>query len=85
MAAAVDRLRAAGDFCRPGAQMAPVAYRRLASYERRNARTRSTPLDRTDDLVRGLARHFEPDRPWTPDSDLRAWASVLIAAYEEHA
>src|ERR1700687_5046351 len=54
----------------PGAEMAPVAYRRWFSFSRRHKSKRPTMEDRVLDLSKGMQAHFEPDIPFTSVS---AW------------
>lgn len=61
----------------PGAEMAPVAYRRWTSYSRRHKTKEPTTDDRINDLAKGLQAHFEPDVPYTHKSEWVHLAGVL--------
>jgi hypothetical protein len=82
LAEAVEELRAQGQPCWPGAQVAPIAYRRWATFGRRTKAKRVTHEDRVRDLAKGLQSHFEPDIPYTHPSDWVALAEVLAAVFD---
>ncbi len=79
LAEAVEGLRAHGEPCWPGEQVAPIAYRRWTSFGRRTKAKRVTHEDRVGDLVKGLQSHLEPEIPYTHPSDWAALAEVLAA------
>jgi hypothetical protein len=76
---AIERLNAAGDsWGWPGEQIARIAIRRWDSYSRRHRKAKpATDDERVLDLAKGLQAHFEPDIPYTPKSDWRAFAEAL--------
>ena len=78
VAAAVDEI-SEGDGVRwwPGADIAPIAYRRWRSFDRRNNAKAPTHEQRVLDLVKGLQSHFEPDIPSTHVSDWHSLAEPL--------
>ena len=81
LAQAVEELRTRGDPWWPGEQVAPIAYRRWTTFERRNKAKRVTREDRVRDLVKGLQSHFEPETPYTHPNDWFALADVLAAVF----
>jgi hypothetical protein len=82
---AIERLRADGDPCWPGEEVAPIAYRRLTTFARRNRSKAPSEEHRVRDLVKGLQAHFEPDIPYTHSDDWRALAIILVTAFDRTA
>ncbi len=61
--------------------MAPVAFRRWASFARRHPKAKCvTADDRILDLAKGLQAHFEPSTPYTPLSEWLHLAGILARA-----
>ena len=83
LANAVERLRAEGDSWWPGTTIAPVAYRRLTTFTRRNRSKQPSDAQRINDLAKGLRAYFEPDVPYTPLTDWEALASALVREFLE--
>lgn len=78
LAAAIDAESEVGLRWGPGAEMAPVAFRRWSSFARRHSKSkRPAADDRVLDLAKGLQAHFEPDTPYTPLSEWLHLAGVL--------
>jgi hypothetical protein len=78
LAAVVARLNAADSWAWPGEEIAGVALRRWSSYARRHQKAkRATADERVLDLAKGLQARFEPDIPYTPLCDWRAFAGAL--------
>jgi len=83
LAAVVDRLNAAGDIWGwGGGEIAEVALRRWRSFGRRSKSTSPNRDQKINDLRKGLQAHSEPDIPYTPDSDWRRLAGVLLDVLE---
>lgn len=83
LAEAVEADRLLGSYWWPGEQIAPIAYRRWTSFERRPRARNATVLDRTRDLAKGLQAHFEPDIPYTPFSDWMTLAEMLARVFAQ--
>ena len=86
LAVVVERLRSEGDSWWAGSEIAPIAYRRLTTFSRRNKSRSKNPKVPTDgnliaDLVEGLQSHFEPDVPYTHVNDWRALCTELVTAF----
>jgi len=83
LAAAIDAESQVGIRWWPGAEMAPVAFRRWSSFARRHPKAkRPTAEDRVLDLAKGLQAHFEPDTPYTPLSEWLHLAGILARVLE---
>ncbi len=66
----------------PGAEMAPIAFRRWSSFERRRKSKHPNHEERILDLAKGLQSHFEPEISYTPMSywlDLAAKLSLVFS------
>jgi hypothetical protein len=83
LAEAVDDPRNGG-FWWPGKKMAPIAYRRWASFARRSRSKRPTDEERVLDLAKGLQAHFEPSRLYTPMAEWLPLAQVLADVLRTH-
>lgn len=81
LAEAVERLRAEGDSWWPGAEIAPIAFRRLSTFSRRQRTRHTSDEDRIRDLVKGLQSHFEPGVPYTHPTDWRCLATELVRVF----
>lgn len=82
LSSVIERLRKAGDSWWPGNEIAPIAYRRLNSFGRRNQSKHPTQTERVNDLAKGLQAHFEPEVPYTHPNDWRHLALNLVESYE---
>lgn len=77
LAAAIDAASEAGLRWWPGVEMAPIAFRRWASFARRHPRAKHLSAeDRVLDLAKGLQAHFEPETPYTPQSEWMHLAGI---------
>jgi hypothetical protein len=81
LAEAIDAESATGFRWWPGNEMAPIAYRRLVSFARRNAAKHPTDEQRAVDLVKGLQAHFEPEIPYTSPGDWLHLARMLVKVF----
>ncbi len=79
LAAVIDLESQVGTRWWPGVEMAPIAFRRWASFMRRHKSSDPTIEDRVLDLAKGLQAHFEPDAPYTPLSEWLHLAGVLAS------
>jgi hypothetical protein len=81
LAAAVDAESRVGLRWWPGSEMAPIVFRRWASFTRRYKGKHPTDEDRVLDLAKGLQAHYEPDVPYTPLSEWLHLARSLAAVF----
>jgi hypothetical protein len=79
VAAAIDAESKVGIRWWPGVNMAPIAFRRWASFARRHQTKQPTVEDRVLDLAKGLKAHFEPGISRTPLSEWLHLARILAA------
>lgn len=86
LAAAIDAESTASGFSWwPGKEMAPIAFRRWSSFERRHPKQKNPTLeDRVHDLDKGLRSHFEPDVPYTPLFQWLDLARVMAEVLKGH-
>lgn len=84
LAACVDTLIVEGDSWWPGSEIAPVAYRRMRSFDRRTKSNSPTSDEHINDLRKGLQAHFEPDIPYTHASDWERLATALYQVFMEY-
>lgn len=63
---AVERLKSEGDTWQPGMEIAPVAYRRLTSWQNRSKTNNPSREWRVRDLAKGLSDHFNGGPGWFP-------------------
>lgn len=78
LAAAIDAESRVGLRWWPGAEMAPIAFRRWFSFARRHPKAKEPSTDdRVLDLAKGLQSHFEPSTPYTPLSEWLHLAGIL--------
>jgi hypothetical protein len=89
LAAAIDAESLVGIRWWPGREMAPIAFRRWSSFDRRwravkrRHRTRTPTFDdRVIDMAKGLQAHFEPEIPYTEFGEFVHLAGLLIKALE---
>ena len=90
LAAAIDAESLVGIRWWPGREMAPIAFRRRSSFERRwrgdkrRHRTKIPTLeDRAIDLAKGLQAHFEPEIPYTEFGEFVHLARILLNVFEK--
>ena len=77
LAAAIDGESAVGLPWWPGAEMAPIAFRRWSSFARRNKIRQPTAEDRVRDLAKGLQAHFDPENLDCPPGEWLHLARIL--------
>ena len=81
LATVIDAEAARGVSWWPGVEMAPIAYRRLTTFQRRYKGASPSSQDRALDLAKGLTAHFEPDIPYMHPSDWLHLSSLLVETY----
>jgi hypothetical protein len=65
----------------PGAEIAPIAYRRWSSFPRRHPETPPQIDLQIRDLAKGLQAHFEPEIPYTHVSDWLRLAEIIAQVF----
>ncbi|MBI1372296.1 MAG: hypothetical protein GC159_05985 [Phycisphaera sp.] len=80
----IERFYREGDPWWPSEEVARIAYRRGSSFSRRTKAKHASRAQRTNDLMKGMQTHFEPECPGIAPSEWRELADRLVGVLERN-